>query len=83
MIINLRILLSSSFWPSKKDNTSLVKLGWENVIQNVEEKFKELKVQEYRKENGLSTLDMYTEDLNEDLPQTYYTETELNEIETM
>ena len=40
----------------------VVKVGGENVVKNFEEKFKELKVEGHRKENGSSASVMFTEE---------------------
>ena len=62
---------------------NVIKLGGDNVIQNFEEKFKELRVEGCQKENGLSTSVMFTEDDkemeeddSEDDPKDSHTETE-------
>ena len=66
-----------------------MKLGGDNVIQNFEEKFKELRVEGNRRENGSSASVMFTEEDkyfdndeemeetdNEDDPEDSHTETE-------
>ena len=62
----------------------VVKLGGDNVIKNFEEKFKELRVEGCRKD-AVSTSVMYTEDMeiDVDLPDDHYTESEMKEMETM
>ena len=40
----------------------VIKLGRDNVVQNFEEKFKELRVEGNRRENGSSTSVMFTEE---------------------
>ena len=62
----------------------IVKLGGDNVIKNFEDKFKELRVEGCRKD-AVSTSVMYTEDMdiNVDLPEDHYIESEMKEIETM
>ena len=57
----------------------MVKLGGDNVIQNIKGKFKELRVEGYRKDFSSASM-MYTEDMDEDLPEEHSTE---KELETM
>ena len=47
---------------------NVVKDGDEDVLQNFKKKFKELRVEVYRKD-GSSASVMYTKDMNEDLPE--------------
>ena len=58
----------------------MVKEGGVNILKNFENKFKEIRVEGCRK---YTSSVMYTEDVHENLPQTHYTETELQEIEKM
>ena len=62
----------------------VVKLGGDNLIKNFEDKFKELQVEGCRK-NAVSTSVMYTEDMemDVDLPEDHYTDSEMKEMETM
>ena len=62
----------------------VVKLGGDDVIKNFKEKFKELQVEGCRKDGSSSSV-MYTEDveMDEDLPEDCYTESEMKEMETM
>ena len=59
---------------------NVVKEGGVDVLKNFENKFKEMRVEGCRKD---ASSVMYTEDRYEDLPETHYTETELQEIDTM
>ena len=58
-IIKKRKRLDKFIYQALRD---IVKLGGENVIQNFEEKFKELRVEGCRKDGSSSTI-MYTEDM--------------------
>ena len=58
-IIKKRKTLEKFIYQALRD---LVKLGGENVIQNFEEKFKELRVEGCRKDGSSSSSVMYTED---------------------
>ena len=58
----------------------VVKLGGDNVIQNFEEKITDLRVKGYRKENGLSTLVMYTED-DKEMEEDFHDNSEDSHIE--
>ena len=59
----------------------MVKLSGDNVIQNFEEQFKELRSKGHRKENGLSPLVMYTED-DEEMEEDFHDDSEDSHIET-
>ena len=59
---------------------NIVKEGSVNILKNFEDKFKEMRVEGCRKD---ASSVMYTEDVNEELPENHYTDTELREIETM
>ena len=65
----------------------VTKLGGEDVIKNFEDTFKELRVEECRKEGGSSSAVMYTEDGEEmdeeDLPDEDDNDNEMEEIDTM
>ena len=61
---------------------NIVKVGGENVIQNFQQKFKELRVEGCHKDGGLSSSVMYTEDkekMKEDFPDNSYNEAEMKE----
>ena len=65
----------------------VVKLGGDDVIKNIEEKFKELRFEGCSKDGGSSSSVMYTEDREdmdeEDLSDDYDSEAEMEEIDTM
>ena len=80
-IIKKRKRLDRFIYQALRD---IVKLDGDNVIKNLEEKFKELRVEGCRKDGSSSTV-MYAEDMeeDEDLPEDHYTESELKEMETL
>ena len=59
----------------------MVKLSGDNVIQNFEEQFKELRINGYQKENGLSPLVMYTED-DKEMEEDFHDNSEDSHIKT-
>ena len=63
----------------------VVKVGGDNVVKNFEEKFKELRVEGCHKDSSSSSSVMYMEDveMDENLPDNHYTESEMKDMETM
>ena len=60
----------------------VVKLSGVDIIKKFKEKFKELRVEGYRKDVFFASV-MYTEDINKDIPEDHYTESEMKEMEKM
>ena len=60
-IVKRRKKLDKFVYQSLRD---VVKAGGDNVVKNFEEKFKEMRVEGHRKENGSSASVMFTEEDN-------------------
>ena len=59
----------------------MVKDGVVDFLKNFEKKFKEIRIEGYRKDASSASV-MFTEDMCEDLPEAHYTEIKLKEIKT-